>query len=52
LSSNDAALEQEETDVVEDVADREYEVVVVVDEVGDTGGGGFPSSETESNSSL
>jgi len=37
LSSNEAVLEHVETDVVEDAAEREYEVVVVVDEVGDGG---------------
>jgi len=39
LSSNEAVLEHEEIDVVEDAADREYEVVVVVEELGD---GGIP----------
>lgn len=37
MSSNEAVLEHVEIDVVEDAAEREYEVVVVVDEVGDGG---------------
>lgn len=37
MSSNEAVLEHVEIDVVEDAADLEYEVVVVVEEVGDGG---------------
>ena len=37
LSSNEVALKQEETDVSDDATNREYDVVVIVDEVGDSG---------------